>query len=233
MLPQLEERGNLIEPLGSWTGQSHQTWLGYVDPLLNFYEQSGPNIWHKFKPLLKPSVRVTRASTTLWYDASSLTVATAPDALHPATKFTDSTTLGDLFHVSHCASELIPCISTQQPSILHHPFYCRLLGPLENEAEHPESLATATLLGPLYACCDGGYDPIRKVASHGWVIAVSFGSPIWKGAGPVDGIPSQLNPFRAALCGLLAILHLLLRLETHHNTHRISATIYCDNLKAV
>jgi hypothetical protein len=142
VLSRLEERRNLIEPLGSWTGQCHQTWHGFVDPLLNFYEESGPNIWHKFKPLLKPSVRATRASTTLWYDASSFTVATGPEGLRPATKFTDSTTLGDLFHVSHSASELIPgIISTQQSSILHHPFYCRLLGPLENEAEHLVSLA--------------------------------------------------------------------------------------------
>jgi hypothetical protein len=71
------------------------------------------------------------------------------------------------------------------------------------------------------------------VASHGWVIADSFGASIWRGAGPVDGIPSQLNPFRAELCGVLALLHLFLRLETHHNFHGISATIYCDNLKAV
>ncbi len=233
-LSQIEERGLLIEPLGEWTDQSHQTWHGFVDPLMNFYERSGPNNWHKFKPLIKPSERATRASRALWYDGLVFTVSNAPDGLCPATKFTDSATQGDLFTVSHSASELIPLTTTtQRPTLISHPFYSRLVGPLENEAEYLKNLAAAASIGQLHACCDGGYDPIHKKASHGWVIADSFGSPLWEGAGPVDGVPSQLNPFRAELCGLLVILHLLLQLETYHNTLEVSITIYCDNLKAV
>jgi hypothetical protein len=110
-------------------------------------------------------------------------------------KFTDLTLMGGLFTISPSPSELISPTTTKQQHSLHHPFYSRLVGPLENETTHLESLAKAALLSPIYICCDGGHDPIRQVASHGWVLADSFGSPLWKGSGPVDGIPSQLNPF--------------------------------------
>jgi hypothetical protein len=123
--------------------------------------------------------------------------------------------------------------SKEKHSILTHPFYKRLMGPLREEAKHLEMVAEAAINGPLYLCCDGSHDPIRHIASHGWVVADSFGNPIWEGSGPVDGVPSQLNPYRAEIYGLLAVLHLLLRLEANHSMCNAKAIIYCDNLKAV
>ena len=104
---------------------------------------------------------------------------------------------------------------------------------MRDELKHLEEVATAAIQGPLYLCCDGSHDPIQHTASHGWVIADSYGNPLWKGSGPVDGVPSQLNPYRAEIYGLLAVLHLLFRLEHHHNIGNAKAIVYCDNLKAI
>ncbi len=49
--------------------------------------------------------------------------------------------------------------------------------------------------------------------------------------GPVDGPSYRLNPYRAELHGVLAMLYILYWLE---NTEHVNcrAFIYCDNLKA-
>jgi hypothetical protein len=165
---------------------------------------------------------------------TSVTTTTPPDSPRPATKYIDTSLLGNLFYVTHSTSKLVPRLTPGvKPNLLNHPFYTRLLGPLTDEQKHLEEVAAAAIHGPLYLCCDGSHDPIRHIASHGWVIADSYGNPLWEGSGPVDGVPSQLNPYRAEIHGLLAVLHLLLRLDNYHNTESAKAIVYCDNLKAI
>jgi hypothetical protein len=233
-LSRLETREKLTDPLGCWTGPSHQTWHGYVDSSFHYYEQSSHNTWEVFKPFFKPSSTVTRASTKVWYDTTSPMTTTPPNSPRPATKYIDTSSLGNLFYVTHSTSELVPRLTPGvKPNLLNHPFYTRLLGPLTDEQKHLEEVAAAAIHGPLYLCCDGSHDPIRHIASHGWVIADSYGNPLWEGSGPVDGVPSQLNPYRAEKHGLLGVLHLLLRLDNYHNIGSAKAIVYCDNLKAI
>jgi hypothetical protein len=234
-LSHLETRGRLTHTLGKWVGPSHQTWHGYVNPSFQYYETSSQGTWYKFKPFLKPKPITTRASSKLWYDETSSTKITSPSVpLRPATKYSDTSSLGTLFYVTQSPSEQVSQLPNKgQASNSPHPFYHRLLGPLNDEQKHLQEIAEAALTGTLYLCCDGSHDPIRHTASHGWVIANSYGRPLWEGGGPVDSEQFQLNPYRAELHGLLAVLHLLSRLENLYNIGSAKAVVYCDNLTAV
>ena len=160
-LSRLETREKLTDPLGCWTGPSHQTWHGYVDSSFHYYEQSSDNTWQVFKPFFKPSLTVTRASTKVWYDMTSPKTTTPPDSPRPATKYINTSSLGNLFYVTHSTSELVPQLTPRvKPNLLNHPFYTRLLGPLTDEQKRLEEVAVAAIHGPLYLCCDGSHDPI-------------------------------------------------------------------------
>ena len=97
VLSHLETRGKLSHPLGRWTGTSHQTWHGYVDSSLHYYEQSSHKTWLVFKPFFKPSSTVTRASTKVWYDMASPMATTPPESLRPATNISTTARLGESF----------------------------------------------------------------------------------------------------------------------------------------
>jgi hypothetical protein len=54
------------------------------------------------------------------------------------------------------------------------------------------------------------------MGSHGWIFATEQ-STLWRGAGPVDGHPDLISPFRAELGGLVALLHLTLTICSFYN----------------
>jgi hypothetical protein len=220
-----------MNPLGDWTNPSHQNWYSYVDQEFQFYKTSKSGSWEIFSPLTKPNNNNTRAGTGLWYD-SSCSITRPPNNSCPATKQSDPTTLGSVFKVNYSTSQLITAAPQAGANREDHPFYTRLLGPITATIDNLSTLAIALSQGTLHFCCDGAHDPLQKVFSHGWVVADPEGSVLWEGAGPVDGPPSQQNPYRAELHGVLAVLYILYQLEnTSHVRGRVF--IYCDNLKAV
>jgi hypothetical protein len=63
--------------------------------------------------------------------------------------------------------------------------------------------------GNLLISCNGFYSKSFKRGSHGWIFATKQTS-LWKGAGPMDGQPDLINPYRAELSDLVSILYILL-----------------------
>ncbi len=103
------------------------------------------------------------------------------------------------------------------------------MGPLNLTTQLPSSRIAESLLvnDALLACCDGSYSPNAKLGSHGWVFATSLHT-VWRGAGPIDGHPRLVNPYRAEIGGLVNICHILLSVCKFHGISGGSMTIYCD-----
>jgi len=70
------------------------------------------------------------------------------------------------------------------------------------------------------------------MGSHGWIFATEQ-STLWRGAGPVDGHPDLISPYKAELGGLVALLHLTLMICSFYNLSGGQIVLYCDCLSAI
>jgi hypothetical protein len=87
------------------------------------------------------------------------------------------------------------------------PFYQHLLGPPDNLNVSTDEIGSLIVSGTLLVCSDGYYKPEEGTGCHGWVMASSSNNLVLQGAGPNDGNPASLSPYRSELSGLLVILY--------------------------
>jgi len=98
------------------------------------------------------------------------------------------------------------------PDFLHgtHPFYQRLLGPVQRY-QHAQisQIGDDILSGQLIVCSDGSYFQQQGTGTFAWVVG-NKGNTVWiKAAGLVDYHPRLNSAYRAELCGLLAVIYFL------------------------
>lgn len=195
--------------------------------------------WSICKPLLRTNQRSTRSSCKPIYkldDNRPISMPSLP--LVPATIINDP--LLDLAATNYFPSGFpqsvqnpLPVASTLYEKITLRPFYKRLLGSISHLlASIDSSLSAAISQHDLQVCTDGSYNPSTSKDAHGWVLATST-SIIWDGAGPSDGHPQLMTPYRAELSGLVAGLHILNSLCQINNLSAGLIHMYCDCEKAV
>jgi hypothetical protein len=132
-----------------------------------------------------------------------------------------------------CTSSPMSIPDTLEASLSTDPFYKRLIGPLLGPVqEQGKSVAESIALGTLLVCSDGSYSSSLKKGSHGWIFATEQ-QTLWKGAGPVDGHPDMMNPYRAELGGLVSVLHILTTISTHYKISSGELTVYSNCLSAI
>jgi hypothetical protein len=239
-LSHLHKQGKLHTPLTTWTASSHQSWFWFMDPATHtlFYQASEAS-WQATSPLQSSSRGRTRTDNKKQYQKSALQQSEPPeDQLVPISILEDPSQ--DLVTPNIGQSPLLIVSDVQSNDhctllerISAHPFYRRIIGPLRGPVEEQgECTAESIISGSLLACSDGSYSPLLKKGSHGWVLATEQ-KTIWRGAGPVDGHPELINPYRAELSCLISVFHILLTVCCSYNISSGAVMVYCDCLSAV
>jgi hypothetical protein len=235
----LHRNGILIKPLTTWLSVPHQSWFWFMDPSSSILFHNVTNRWFLHAPLPQRTIRRTRSSTKKIYSKNSSQETLPPNhILFPATIVSEEDKDYIEPNVGTTPLPSLPATDIEQTSsfleqLWSHPFYKRLLGPIQNPVdEYGRHIAESLASGTLLACSDGSYSPITRKGSHGWVLATTE-SQLWKGAGPVDGHPELISPYRAELSGLVALLHVLNSVSTYFDVTSGEAIIYCDCLSAI
>ncbi len=237
-LQHMENNGILARPLGGWLQYPHQTWHWYMDPTSSILHHNHDESWYQIKPLGPTNRRTTRQQAKHFYQMNQRRSCGPPNAsLLPATVQNDHIMALATTNVSPAGfpSKLCQRINSSNfyECLTAHPFYERLLGSISMSLESAfDQLSQAIVNDSLHICTDGSYNPEASTGSHGWVFA-SERTKLWHGAGPSDGHPSLMSPYRAELSGLVAGLHILTTICQQGNIVTGSATMYCDCEKAI
>jgi len=251
----LVEKGKLKQPLGVWLRNPHQqwTWLIRVTSSTLFHQRQD-GTWESFTP--ENMGDRERGERRKWYllDRGS---TCAP----PTGKIAKATPIitpedGDLFTVvwmdeplvgdDYSPSESQTSGKTEDLSrdeILERfqeifsnssDYFHRLIGPFElPTTEALKILGTVLRSHSLLACSDGSFSRHAKKGSHAWIFATHDGIPLLQGAGPIDGHPLLLSPYRTELGGILALLYLLNVIVRCNELREGTVTLFCDNKTAL
>ncbi len=207
------------------------------------YIQSENNTWFSHSSV-SPSLPVTRQTrqTRVWYNRDT-TFPGEPNILNlvPTTVYGDSC-FPNFFHQKPC----LIGISSTLPQLPQHfiwdlppmdhafvdtpAFYQRLSGvqpPLDFSTGF--KIATGLESETLVTCSEGSFNPKRKLGSHGWIISTTDRITLAQGAGPADGRPNAMSPYRAELGGLITVSFIIYRICSHYEVKSGRAKLHCDN----
>jgi hypothetical protein len=166
-LSYLEDKRQLITPLGAWTGATHQCWNTHYNPedqSLYLWENSTTNIFH---PVARSRGPYTRLSTKPIYDLSNPQLQTEPAfPLVPATIQSDSFSQ-PCVHIDY--SPNLPPTTSPNP-LKYQPKFMRQISKLVN---HQQFLLIRDTIksGNLVVTTDGSYHPITTKSSCSWVFS--------------------------------------------------------------
>jgi hypothetical protein len=237
-LQHLEERGNLIKPLGKWTTPPHQIWHWFMDPISLVLYKEENNKWFRCKPLTRPCNKQTCSQSKPLYQLSTISPSIKPSLdIFPATITNDPITALATATSSSSQLQVQDTKKSPHPSFYEllttPPFYARILGPISTSLEElADSISDYIIQDNLYLCTDGSYDPHISRGAHGWVIA-NDSETLWQGAGPSDGHPKLMSPYRAEFSGSVAGLHILKCLTNAKSLMMGTVIFFCDCEKAI
>jgi hypothetical protein len=124
-LAYLEDKGQLITPLGRWTAKSHQQWHSYYNSEMKIlYVKDADGNTNIFHPVIRPNARITRAAIRPIYDLLKPQRWMDPENLQalPATiqLETHSQPYVDVDHSPNRHPEASPPEPQHHPVFIHH-----------------------------------------------------------------------------------------------------------------
>ena len=253
----LVEKGRLKQPLGHWIANPHQQWSWFIRlSSSTLYHKRPDGSWEKCRPELS-SDRGTRQSRKKWYFLDSGQTCAPPMGTTSTATPIITAEDGNLFTVVWTAQNPTPAAATSLADVptdgtgttssINDTLNCfqnifyetsdyfhRLIGPFDiPSAETLEVLGAEIRNHSLLACSDGSFSKYERRGCHAWVFANSKGFSLLQGAGPIDGHPLLLTPYRSELGGILALLYLLNIIVRSNELREGTLTIFCDNQAAL
>jgi hypothetical protein len=227
-LAYLEDKGQLVSPLGSWLAYSHQKWHTYYNPVKKtvlLHTDAGAE---EAPPVVRTTRYTTREAMRPLYDMSQLRETPLPveTTLLPATIQSDK---HNASYVSvDCSPNTIPLPITIDPptgsTLQKH--IRRLVG----KGEHLAAIREAIAKNSLTITTDGSYDPVTTDASYSWVFTAR-GKDIHSGSSSITS-PNR-NAYRAELLGQLASLYILEWVEELYPGITGTVSLISDSGKAL
>jgi hypothetical protein len=227
-LAYLEDKGQLVSPLGSWRTSSHQQWHTYYNPVNNtvlLHTDAGTK---EALPVARTTRYTTRASMQQICDMSQLRDTQFPVVPVPLPATIQSDKNNAYYVYVDYSPNAIPLPITVNPptesTLQKH--IRRLVGRGEQLAAIRAAVATDSLI----ITTDGSYDPVTSDASYSWVFTAR-GRELHSGSSSITS-PNR-NAYRAELLGQLASLHILEWVEELYPGTKGAVTLISDNGKAL
>jgi hypothetical protein len=241
LLQRLSEGFRLLQPLGPWVAPTHYDWIWYKTYSNIVWEHDVPSQQWFTYCASPPAGRRTRSSVSVYHFGNKTPSAPPEDILYPIDIVSGET---DSFRIVSSAYTLVSDASTPPLNLWQHttvpdvfsnthPFFQHLLcNPLI--AEECQHITTEIQEQTLAVCSDGACDIHIATASHGVVFASALlQQTIAECAGPVDGHPDLLTPYRAELSGIVATLYAVYRICQFFNITSGAMKLLCDNKGAL
>ena len=255
-LDYLVDKGKLKQPLGHWIANPHQQWSWFIRPSSStVYHKRPDGTWESFRP--EPSGDFsTRSSRKRWYfidhgiaceppagmTSTATPISTAEDGnlftvvwtdqppAPPEEDSSEDTSTDDAEDAAYSdALSRFQTIFNESSAYFH-----RLIGPFDfPSAEVIEVLSNEIRNHSLLACSDGSFSKYERRGSHAWIFADCEGISLLQGAGPIDGHPLLLTPYRTELGGILSLLYLVNVIVRSTDLREGTVTIFCDNQAAL